>query len=47
MSDAGHRGCPLSYSLIMNKFRKLGLIEYDHEKIIIRAELPADRVLND
>jgi CRP/FNR family transcriptional regulator, cyclic AMP receptor protein len=31
----------------MNKFRKLGLIEYDHEKIIIRAELLADMVLND
>jgi hypothetical protein len=27
----------------MNKFR----IEYDHEKIVIKAELLADRVLND
>jgi CRP/FNR family cyclic AMP-dependent transcriptional regulator len=31
----------------MNKFRKLGLIEYDHEKIVIRAETLSDVILND
>jgi len=34
-------------TLFMNKFRKLGLIEYDHENIVIRAEMLSGVILND
>jgi len=34
-------------TLFMNKFRKLGLIEYDHESIVVRSEVLAEVILGD
>jgi CRP/FNR family transcriptional regulator, cyclic AMP receptor protein len=34
-------------TLFMNKFRRLGLIDYDHGKIVVRAEMLGEVILND